>query len=141
MPPREIPTQTNWETQKDTYNVFPQDHSQIFIAMNDNTNILFWISFVGAMFFVIYGIYATISLKQFKSSNMSESQNIITYMTAVMTIIFIVLSAISHNNKTIINHTHTPEPIIEEYTPFGKIIIHDTTTNNDTITLYKKIEK
>ena len=108
--------------------------------MDDTTNIIFWISFVGVITFILFGMYATFSLRQYKYKNFASYEIGLTYISAALTMVFLVL-AVNHNiEHQQLKHIHTPvKPIEQTYEPFGKIIMYDTIENkNDTINLYTK---
>jgi len=108
--------------------------------MEEAANILFWITFVGVIIFILFGMYATFCLRQYKYKNFGSYEVGLTYLSASLTIIFVVI-AVNHNiQHQDINYQHTPvTPVEQTYKPFGNFIMYDTNDNkNDTITLYRK---
>ena len=101
--------------------------------MTQAETILFWFSFVGACAFLINGLYATLTLRQYKSNPISSSETLMTYMTAIMLVLFIVFAVelvlVNPEPKDIII-----VPCEEQYNEYGTVI----TETNDTIVLYTK---
>jgi len=101
-------------------------------------NILFWISFVGTIIFIVRGIYSVVILKLSKNKEMTQSDFTIMMIVASLAMLFVSLSI---TNKQKLNGNFIPKNSYDtgHYEKFGDFIIHDKFLyDQDTVTFYIK---
>jgi len=109
--------------------------------MNNNIdveNILFWLSFVGVIIFVVKGVHATVILKIQKTKDFPQSEFVLMVFTAALTVIFVSLSLSTHKDNPI-QYLPAGNTLIELHEEVGSLILYDSTnkTKSDTMTLFK----
>lgn len=103
-----------------------------------NNPILFWISFVGYIIFIIKSIQATIVLRLSKQKDFSSSEFFMITVSGIMSIIFVALSiSMNFNKSEYVPVSNTKQ--IELHEEAGYIIMYDSLNNHkDTFQLYIK---
>jgi len=109
--------------------------------MNDVSNTLFWVSFVGVAIFIVSAVHATIVLRLAKTKEFKPPDLALTAVSLCMAIIFIAIS-VSHR----VTHPDIPKetPLVippkESYKKTGIRFEYDSTKKKiDTIDIFEKV--
>jgi len=103
----------------------------------DFENILFWLSFVALIIFLVRGIYSSVLLRVQKLKEYPQSEFFITILTATFAIFFTVMSLTNYKDIQYMKNNPTSITSDEHHIKLGKIILYDSTDNpTDTLILY-----
>jgi len=103
----------------------------------DFQNILFWLSFVAFIIFIVRGVHSSVLLKIQKTKDYPQSEFFITALTATFAILFTVISLSNHREINNNNQSIPSNTTIELHQEIGKVILYDSTDNTpDTLKLF-----